>query len=551
MQKKILTLLVLLMTAVTGAWADTTVTWEGTKLQGIAVCKGYNYGVTTESMTVDGITITANKGYLINDLLGVSLKSGAANGVVFSAENNIKSITITSTGFSQFTPDGSYQMSGGSHTYEVSPAATSYGFPNDVDITGITKIEITLEPAPEYYLVGNITSWGIDPQYKLALNESAGDANEYQIAVALPAATELKVVSSTDGSTIKDWYPAGQGGNKVVENDGLYTIYFRPGYNGGSDWHAGCIYVADGVSFTADGTAWTLAQMPACDLEMEVEYYPLATLATTPAAAEGLNDATTADLLTPGTSNEGTLYYALGTSEAPTGQWSQTIPTTEGLEAGEYYVWYKVVGDDQHSDSQPQSIAVTVAALPAFAVTIEDAGVDASNWQATPAEQRAGQTVTLSYGGKKKVRSITIEAAPTAPAGITWDSSTYNVLWVSSGSAYTAGDITLSVGSSSQNYASGSMDFIEFTFNDAGGFTFTAPSGKKFTKIEMIPYDEEDIEKFYDTAFMNGIGTGWSSASEIAETGIVTWTGEAQSVDMLNDVNGYSCKVSKIVFTLE
>jgi hypothetical protein len=164
--------------------------------------------------------------------------------------------------------------------------------------------------------------------------------------------------------------------------------------------------------------------MPAYDLELEMEYYPLATLATLPAAAEGLNDATTADLLTPGTSTEGTLYYALGTSEAPTGQWSQTIPTTEGLEAGEYYVWYKVVGDAEHSDSQPQSIAVTVAALPTYAVTIDDAGVDASNWQATPAEQRAGQTVTLSYGGKKKVKSITIEAAEAAPAGNSVDLST-------------------------------------------------------------------------------------------------------------------------------
>ena len=119
-------MLVLLMTAVTGAWADTTVTWEGTKLQSIAVCKGYGSNVTTESMTVDGITITANKGYLKNDLEeGVELYSGAANGVVFSAENNIKSITITSTGFSQFTPDGDFESDGGSHTYEVSPAATS------------------------------------------------------------------------------------------------------------------------------------------------------------------------------------------------------------------------------------------------------------------------------------------------------------------------------------------------------------------------------------------------------------------------------------------
>ena len=167
---------------------------------------------------------------------------------------------------------------------------------------------------------------------------------------------------------------------------------------------------------TTDNLTWTLASMPGYDVELEVEYFPLATLATTPAAAEGVVEGTDAALLTPGTSAEGTLAYALGTSEAPTGQWSDAIPTAQDLEAGTCYVWYKVVGDAEHSDSQPQSIAVTIAEAPAYAVTIDDAGVDASNWQATPAEPKTGQTVTLSYGGKKKIRSITIEKAATAPA---------------------------------------------------------------------------------------------------------------------------------------
>ena len=167
---------------------------------------------------------------------------------------------------------------------------------------------------------------------------------------------------------------------------------------------------------TTDNLTWILASMPACDLELEVEYFPLATLATLPAAAEGVVEGTDAALLTPGTSAEGTLAYALGTSEAPTGQWSDAIPTAQDLEAGTCYVWYKVVGDAEHSDSQPQSIAVTIAEAPAYAVTIDDAGVDASNWQATPAEPKTGQTVTLSYSGKKKIRSITIEKAETAPA---------------------------------------------------------------------------------------------------------------------------------------
>ena len=173
----------------------------------------------------------------------------------------------------------------------------------------------------------------------------------------------------------------------------------------------------EGVELTDNGDGeWTLAEMPAFDLELEVEYYPLATLATLPAAAEGVVEGTDAALLTPGTSAEGTLAYAIGTSEAPTGQWSEAIPTAQDLEAGTCYVWYKVVGNAEHSDSQPQSIAVTIAEAPTYAVTIDDAGVDASNWQATPAEPKTGQTVTLSYSGKKKIKSITIEKAAAEPA---------------------------------------------------------------------------------------------------------------------------------------
>ena len=26
--------------------------------------------------------------------------------------------------------------------------------------------------------------------------------------------------------------------------DGTYSIYFRPDYDGGNDWHCGCIYVS-------------------------------------------------------------------------------------------------------------------------------------------------------------------------------------------------------------------------------------------------------------------------------------------------------------------
>ena len=65
------------------------------------------------------------------------------------------------------------------------------------------------------------------------------------------------------------------------------------------------------------------------------------------------------ELVTKGEAADGEMQYALGTKDAATGEYSASIPT--GTEAGTYYVWYKVVGDDNHTDTEPMSLKVTIA----------------------------------------------------------------------------------------------------------------------------------------------------------------------------------------------
>lgn len=54
---------------------------------------------------------------------------------------------------------------------------------------------------------------------------------------------------------------------------------------------------------------------------------------------------------------------------------------------------------------------LTVTFPGANTITINDGNVDAANWEADPTEQYNGQTVTLKYEGKKKIKSIAIETA--------------------------------------------------------------------------------------------------------------------------------------------
>ena len=109
------------------------------------------------------------------------------------------------------------------------------------------------------------------------------------------------------------------------------------------------------LTSSANGTVWTLSTMPGYDVELEIEYYDPATLTAAPTAATGLEYTGGAqNLINAGTATDGTLYYGLGTADAaPTdaSAWSETVPT--GTDVGQYYVWYKVVGDETHGDIAP------------------------------------------------------------------------------------------------------------------------------------------------------------------------------------------------------
>ena len=63
-------------------------------------------------------------------------------------------------------------------------------------------------------------------------------------------------------------------------------------------------------------------------------------------------------LITAGMTDYGTMQYSL----TENGTYSQNIPT--GTDAGTYTVWYRVIGDANHNDTKPASVAVRIGQKP-------------------------------------------------------------------------------------------------------------------------------------------------------------------------------------------
>jgi hypothetical protein len=132
-------------------------------------------------------------------------------------------------------------------TYQIVGAIGQYGDQKQFLPIEITEqVEETPEPDPSFYIVGSMTNWAIDANYQMTLNEELEQqgTKEFSVTMTLSANDEFKAVSSTDGETIKSWFPGGEGNNYVITEDGEYTIYFRPNYDGNDDWHYKVLYVA-------------------------------------------------------------------------------------------------------------------------------------------------------------------------------------------------------------------------------------------------------------------------------------------------------------------
>ena len=230
---------------------------------------------------------------------------------------------------------------------------------------------------------------------------------------------------------------------------------------------------------------------------------PAATVSTAPTATAGIIEAgSTTALVNAGAANGGTMMYAVTTTNAQpasTADFSSTRPTAEGRAAGTYYVWYYVDADANHSDSEiAGSVSVTLAVM--TTVTWNSTNVfNSANWQDAIGAWQSG---SLTYEG------ITISKPTTGlSAFYPYD------LPEQRGRLVCYGDD-----------------------NDHDSFTFTAPSGKKFCKIEIINNEGITFDEYGD----------WTEG----ENNNIVWSGTAANAVTLGTVYTAAGNLNSIVFKL-
>ena len=184
------------------------------------------------------------------------------------------------------------------------------------------------------------------------------------------------------------------------------------------------------------------------------------------------------------------------------------------------------------------------------------ATVNASTGEVTAvAAGTATITATANDGsGKTATCSVTVYPAGT----IVWDSSNCSSLYLYGGDSNydntTIAGVNLKCNANQVDASWYSYDGgIGFHAYATGGYTFTAPTGKTFTKIEMIAKGSSG----WDDAIIQGkLGTGWPSGNEAAmafqSTKKITWTGDASTVNLLTGAdNYYGSAITSIAFFLE
>jgi uncharacterized protein YjdB len=167
------------------------------------------------------------------------------------------------------------------------------------------------------------------------------------------------------------------------------------------------------------------------------------------------------------------------------------------------------------------------------------ATVDATTGEVTAvAEGTATITATANDGsGTKATCSVKVYPEGT----VVWDPSNWGYQNCNNSTPCTIDGITLSMSNEAVFWTSATDAGLQCSYSETGNYTLTAPTGKKFTKIEINGNDDPCWE--YNNPMASN---GWAITGGYGSNYKATWTGSAKTVTLFNGDNKFDSSMPRL-----
>ena len=275
-------------------------------------------------------------------LSGSRLYLEGVSSINFVIEMPTVSVTITpGSNMTKTADSGAAEQTGltGPMTDVVYTADEGYYFPENYSVDAVNGISVTRNSYTQITVSGT-------PTADASITLTAPMAKTTPAAPTAAAATDCTTADNNDGtltgvttameykkSDAADW-TAGTGSDITGLVPGTYYVRVK----------------ATDTSLASDNQQLTIKAFGQKET---------ATVTKAPTAKTLTYNGSAQELVNAGEATGGEMQYALGTKDAATEEYTTSIPAK--TDAGTYYVWYKAVGDETHTDSEAKCITVTIS----------------------------------------------------------------------------------------------------------------------------------------------------------------------------------------------
>ena len=265
-------------------------------------------------------------------------------------------VTVTVTGHNATLPyDGQKHTVSG---YDITASTDLYDLSKDYNFMGSSSISGTN---------AGTTKLGLTPGQFTNTNPNFGTVT-FEVTDGYLTITPIDVTVTVTGHVGDFDYDGKEhsvSGYDAESSSPLYDVTKDFTFNGvASISRTNVSRVSMGLtadSFTNNNPSFKTVTFAVTDGLLTIRFVD-AVVTTAPSSAKPVYNETEQKLILAGKAEGGTLHYALGKDDktAPAEKdYGTSVPAA--TEVGNYYVWYKVLGDDNHNDLDPVCVKVTLA----------------------------------------------------------------------------------------------------------------------------------------------------------------------------------------------